>query len=248
MVEKYNTEQLVERWEDRREIKNLAGIYSQCLLLKKEDEIFDTLWAHREDVCLGVNDGWYSGAEAIRSYYASISTATAKKGKVLQSIFPKELGDKTDEELYGVGPLDIKSLNNYIIEIAGDRQTAKLFCVCVGMVTDVDTRGPISNWVYSYWCMDLVNENNSWKLWHFKELTEIFEPQGTKWASSQPKNFPELDEFASLADITYAKPNVPCQLHEKYHGMRPFTPAPPLPRPYETFSETFTYGMEGAAE
>ena len=49
---KFNTEQLVGRFEDRRDVKNLAGKYVMSLLLKKEPTILAELWSGREDISL----------------------------------------------------------------------------------------------------------------------------------------------------------------------------------------------------
>ena len=85
---KFNTEELVGRFEDRRDVKNLAGKYVMSLLLKKEPTILEDLWSEREDVSLGVNSGYYSGRAALKAYYASIDAATKKKAQVLKSVFP----------------------------------------------------------------------------------------------------------------------------------------------------------------
>ena len=100
---KFNTEELVGRFEDRRDVKNLAGKYVMSLLLKKEPTILEDLWSEREDVSLGVNSGYYSGRAALKAYYASIDAATKKKAQVLKSVFPEDLGEYSDEKLYGKG-------------------------------------------------------------------------------------------------------------------------------------------------
>lgn len=251
MVKRYNTEQLVDRFEDRRDIKNLMGIYSQHLLLNREQEMFDFFWAKNQpDVCLGVNDGWFSGSEAISDYYAKTAAATKTKGELIMKLFPDKFEGKTIEDVCGIGPMKIESLNNAVVEIAADGKTAKYFAICIGLVTEVDEHGPVSNWVYSYWCADFIREGDEadayggWKLWHMMQLKDIDNPTGSKWGVKDAEYpYPELDEFKPLKEIEYAKPNVPCVLREKYHGMRPFTKTPPLPVPYDTFADTFSYGM-----
>ena len=134
---KFNTEELVGRFEDRRDVKNLAGKYVMSLLLKKEPTILEDLWSEREDVSLGVNSGYYSGRAALKAYYASIDAATKKKAQVLKSVFPEDLGEYSDEKLYGRGPMEIRSLDNAIIEVAEDGATAKAFFYVFGLVTDI---------------------------------------------------------------------------------------------------------------
>lgn len=53
-------EELVCRWEDRREIQNIMGRYTYDLLMKREKDIFATYWCQQApDPCLGVNEGYY---------------------------------------------------------------------------------------------------------------------------------------------------------------------------------------------
>ena len=87
------------------------------------------------------------GRKALEAYYASIDAATRKKAQVLKAVFPEDLGEYSDEKLYGRGPMEIRSLDNAIIEVAADGKTAKGFFYVFGLVTDISERGPISNWV-----------------------------------------------------------------------------------------------------
>ena len=63
--EAFTTEQLMDRWEDQRDIKNLMGIYANYIILNKDADVVADLWSQRGDLCYGVNDGWYAGREAV---------------------------------------------------------------------------------------------------------------------------------------------------------------------------------------
>ena len=43
----FTTEQLTQRWEDQRALKNLMGKYANCLILNREQDIFDLFWTSR---------------------------------------------------------------------------------------------------------------------------------------------------------------------------------------------------------
>ena len=122
----YNTEELVGRFEDRRDVKNLAGKYVMSLLLKKEPTILQDLWSSREDISLGVNGGYYAGRKALEDYYASIDAATKQKAQVLKSVFPEDLGEYSDEKLYGRGPMEIRHHRG-----GGRRQDRQGLFLCV---------------------------------------------------------------------------------------------------------------------
>ena len=108
-LRKFNTEQLVGRFEDRRDVKNLAGKYVMSLLLKKEPTMLADLWSGREDISLGMNSGYYAGRTAVEGCHASIDAATRQKAQVVKSVFLRIWGEYSDEKLYGRGPMEIRS-------------------------------------------------------------------------------------------------------------------------------------------
>ena len=242
---KFNTEELVGRFEDRREVKNLAGKYVMSLLLKKEPTILSDLWSQREDISLGVNGGYYAGRKALEEYYASIDAATKKKAQVLKKVFPEDLGEYSDEKLYGRGPMEIRSLDNAIIEIADDGETAKAFFYVFGLVTDISTRGAVSNWVLGSICFDFIREGEAFKIWHVLYLEDVNTPAGQKWCDGKALDaFPEMPEFADMAGVETSQPNQASPLRTLYSGSRPFTKLPKVPEPYDTFENTFSYGAD----
>jgi hypothetical protein len=83
-------EHLVERWEDRRDVKNQMGKFVHYLLLKQEAKIVDDLWSAREDICYGVNDGWYQGREAVKGFFDWFPGYTAKVAACLKAKFPEK--------------------------------------------------------------------------------------------------------------------------------------------------------------
>jgi len=235
-------EQRIERFEDRREIKNVMGKYVTSCLLCRENTLVDTLFADRDDISLGLNNGYYVGREAVKAYYDAVCDATAKKSKVLQEIFPDKLGKLSDEELYGVGPFKAEPLNSFYYQEAEDLQTAKAIWMVEGSITDITEKGPITSWVWSYYAADFIKENGQMKLWHVLHVEETNSPNGTDWA--MPRNdYPELPEFASLKDIKLPEPNHPANVWERFSASRGPAKTPRLPEPYTTFAETFSYGV-----
>lgn len=239
---RFTTEQLVGRFEDRRDIKNLMGKYVVSILLKKEKTMFESFWSKKPDICLGVNEGYYSGPETIKSCYETIDKYTVATRDLLVKLFPKETAGKTPVQLYGIGPFESRSINNAVIEIATDGETGKGMWSCLGNVTDVTTRGPVSHWLCATYAADFIRESDSWKIWHLLYLEDVRSPSGHNW--SEGKNpYPELPEFAPLGTVSLPQPDIKQTLRERYHANRPFTKLPRIPEPYDTFSETFSYGI-----
>lgn len=236
-------EHLVERWEDRRDVKNQMGKFVHYLLLKKEADIVEDLWSRREDICYGVNSGWYAGREEVKNYFGWFPGYTARVAACLKDRFPEKLGEKTEDEIFGVGLMELKSISNYVIEVAEDGESAKGFCCLFGFNTTVDTRGPISNWILGTIAVDFVYEDGEWRILHMQVLEDINKPTGSDWGAAEPKAFEDLPEFEALRGLTPPEPSVKTVLHESYTGSRKTTDYPPLPVPYATLAATFSYGM-----
>ncbi|MDR0518466.1 MAG: nuclear transport factor 2 family protein [Clostridiales Family XIII bacterium] len=240
----YSTEQLVERWESQREIKNLMGKYANCVILNREDELFDAFWAGGEnDVCLVFNDGYYKGAEAVRSYYMAERERNALVSKLLRDRFPEQLGGKNDDEIYGIGPFKVNPMACPVIEIAGDNASAKGLWYCQGAYNKVEECGPLAHWTWGFFAVDFINKDGAWRILHLQQVNDVDSICGMSWG--RPQKIPSpLPEFMALADFRYPAYTESVTIREQYNPRRPFTGAPRIPEPYETFSETFSYGIE----
>ena len=74
MSHQWNSEELLTRWEKRRSIQNLmVRFFSQDYLMRRENKMYDTYWSKADDVCLGVNNGYYQGAGAVKAYYQGLA-------------------------------------------------------------------------------------------------------------------------------------------------------------------------------
>ena len=242
MAKCFTSEELLSRWEDQREIKNLMGRLSQDYTLKKEGEMFQKYWSDRSDVSLGVNDGWFVGPESVAAYYASEAERIRLESSLIQAAFPAELGDKSEEEVYGVGMMTYRPVDTPVIELSEDGQTAKGLWTIRGSYSLLTAGGPQGFWEWGWFAVDFVREGENWKIWHMQYLREIDRPCGGAWVG-EAKTYDEIPEFAAMKDFRYAEPDVKTVLRAPYSAARPFTPAPRMPEPYVTFAETFSYGL-----
>ena len=238
----YTTEQLVVRWEDQRAIKNLMGKYANCVILNREHDIYDLFWSGREDESLMFNDGAYTGARSVRAYYAACHDRNALVARLMQARFPEKLGGMSEEEIYGVGPFKVKPMACPVIEISGDGKTAKGLWFCQGAYNEVETCGPVAHWTWGYFAADFVKGENGWKIWHLQYLNDVDCICGQSWAGEQVK-YPDLPEFAPLGEFAYPEYDVKRVFRPLYSADRPVTPCPGIPQPYETFADTFSYGV-----
>lgn len=238
-----SAEEKLSRWEDIREIKNLVGRMSTDYVLKEERNMLARYWSAREDICLGVNTGWFAGRGAVAEYYAGEERRIAAESALIQAAFPRELGDKTAEEIHGVGMIDYKPVDTGVIEVALDRRTAKGLWMIRGSHSQITTGGPVAYWEWSWLAIDFAREEGEWKIWHQLYLKEIDRPCGYSFVGPEHA-FQARPEFAAAAEITLPQPNVKAALRRPYAANRPFAPSPRIPVPYDTFEETFSYGMD----
>lgn len=240
--EAFTTEQLMDRWEDQRDIKNLMGIYANYIILNKDADVVADLWSQRGDLCYGVNDGWYAGREAVAGYYRAVRERNELVARCLQEKFPQEIGGKTADEIFGIGTFRVYPVSCPVIEIARDGETAKGLWYCQGSHAEVLGCGPTSMWSWGYYAADFIREGDAWKIWHLQFTNDVDARCGQDWGKPIAP-LPELPEFDALRAYSLPAPTVAECLRRRYSTDRPLTPAPRIPEPYGTFGETFSYGI-----
>ncbi len=239
----FTLEEQITRWEAQRTLKNLMGKYALTVLLEQRSEVFSRFWSVREDVCLGLNDGWYAGPQAIAAYYQAQAERTAAESRLMAALFPEKLGKLPEDKLYGVGHLDNRPVSAPVIVVADDGQTAKGMWTSMGCYNRFDEEyGPQSHWNWSVYAVDFVLEDGQWRIWHLQILTEIDTLCGRDWSKPLPPT-PVRPEFAPLKEVSIPAPNVVAPLHQPWSATRLKANLPPLPVAYATFGETFSYGM-----
>ena len=237
----YTTEQLTQRWEDQRAIKNLMGKYANIVLLNREQEVFSRFWSENEPT-LAFNDGVYRGVAAVKAYYEACRDRNALVASLLQKKFPEHLGNLSEEELYGIGPFKVMPLYCPIIEVAGDGKTAKGLWYCQGAKNDVESCGPRARWTLGWFAVDFLREDDGWKIWHMQYVNDVDCTCGQSWGKA-PVSYPDLPEFAPLKDFQYPAYTEAKTVRAYYSPDRPITEAPAIPEPYETFADTFSYAV-----
>lgn len=238
----YTSEQLVGIFEDQRDLKNLMGKVCFTMLLKKEKDMVEDFWSQREDICLGLNDGWYVGREAVGGYYQALHNHTLEATEFLKRAFPERMEKLTQEEQFGAGSMDVKPMDTAVIEIAGDGESARGIWYSRGTYNDLTPQGPLAFWKLGVYACDFVREDGQWRILNMLNLTDIHVPGGRSWGDAHPAAYPELPEFAEAKPFQAPKPTYPQVLRETYYPGRPFAPLPEPPEPYETLSDTAIYG------
>ena len=240
-MKKLGSDALLERLEWRREIRNIMGRISHDHSVKQEAEVYNRYWSRRDDVCLGLNNGFYNGAAAVKGCYDALRDEITLSSKLIQAKFPGELGEKTPEELFGVGMITYLPFESQVIEIAGDGQTAKGIWNVRGSYCRLTGAGPVAYWIFGWAAVDFIMENGQWKVWHMQLLFNVDHQCGVGFCEDE-KVFEPVPGFEAMDSFKMPEPNVPVPLMETFYPDRPKTVSPKCPEPYGTFADTFSYG------
>ena len=106
----------------------------------------------------------------------------------------------------------------------------------------METCGPVANWTWGYFAADFVRTEDGWKIWHLSYTNDVDCICGQSWGKEK-QPLPELPEFAELGEFKYPEYTVSKTIRTLYTPARPHTDAPRIPEPYNTFADTFSYGI-----
>lgn len=238
-----DAEKLVTIWEHRRAVQNLMGIFSGHYLLKQEKDIVADLFSERDDICLAVNDGFYSGREAVTGYYEALHQKNLLTTRLIMAKYPEKFEGKTEEDAYGCGLINYKPLDTPVVEIAGDEQTARGIWTCRNSYSDLRTSGAVTFYEWGWVAADFIKEAAGWKIWHLMIVNDVHVQAGLQYNEGEQPYAP-VAGFEAMADFKMPEPNVKKTIRTLYSTNRPRTCAPEVPEPYETFSPAHSYGLQ----
>lgn len=243
---KLSPELQIERWEDRRDIKNLMGRYAYDCLIKNEREIYKSHWSAREDVCLMFPWGTYEGAGAVRDFYAALDRYNTERAHWYRVLMPEKTKKFSDEEMYGIGSYHGMHLTTPCIYVADDGETAQAIYWCHDVFDVMCEAGNVNRWSLGLLFIDLVYENEEWKLWHLQHAFEVDGPHGQPFGTEftlPGEPIPYLAEQLKKVKAWFPKPNNPTSSHVPYTVGRGRPSFPPCPRPYATWQASQSYGI-----
>ncbi len=241
MHKQYTPQEMADRCLIIREVQNVVGKIAQCDLLADYD-LVPQFWSSREDICLGMNNGYFKGAEAVKGYYRQKLENTKKlTARVMEkwADHPNVKG-KTADEMYGAGYVKGTDMHTPIIEVAEDGKSAKALWQFQAADTRVTACGPLSIWKIGYMAADLVEEDGEFKVLNLLYALDIDHPCAEPW--TEPSKYAPDPEFAAF-DIPEPQPTVPMEVYRAYSVDRPYQEPPKMPVPYTTLAETFSYGI-----
>lgn len=241
LSKQYTAQEMADRCLIIREVQNIVGKVAHCDMLADYD-LVPQFWSKREDVCLGFNDGYFKGSEAVKGYYAQKLENAKKLTRLVMEKWADhdKVKGKTEAEMFGAGYVKGTDMHSPVIEVAEDMLSAKALWQFQAADTRVTTRGPLSIWKIGYMAADLILEDDEWKILNLLYAVDIDHPCAEPW--TEPSKYPELEEFSAFA-IAEPVPNIPKEVYKAYTVDRPYQRPPMMPLPYTTLAETFSYGI-----
>lgn len=217
--------------EDTTAIANIMGAFTFLNCYKQHKRQFEN-WSHNEPT-ITLNGGKYVGYEAVKAFFVDYHEAQTRwANETMRKLFPEELGGKSDEEIWAVGSNTVLNFTTPLIEVAFDGQTAKGMWYVYGSTTEVYSTGPKAAWNFGRCAVDFVKEDGAWKIWHMTMFTDIQCPVGGNWGK---------DKMYPHEGVEIPEPTVKEHYYTGYGKDFLSLVEPPLPEPYDTFANTFSY-------
>jgi hypothetical protein len=236
-------ERKVQRALDIAEVQNVMSKHAYYHAAGRHLQELTDVWV-REDgdyaasASFGQNHGYWVGMRRIRQCYGELNESNRKRNLEIVSGLHPEVTNSQENE--GVGSMIMHTLTTPIIEVAGDGKTAKGMWYSPGQVTEVGADGkPVAMWMWERYGADFVKEDGKWKLWHIHMYTDFAVPPGESWVD------PTTKSGFSFGDTVGRPPEMKPDIEEvTYREWSPTTVPQlvPMPEPYHTFAETFSYG------
>jgi len=217
---------------DVLEIQNLMGRRAFYHAAGRNELEFAMFARRKSDISWGHNQGYWVGADSIRKYYVEQHAEAGRANLARMTRLYPEL--KNDPANVGAGDFVMHTLTTPVIEVAGDGQTAKGVWYTPGAVGVTDAQGRLTGaWLWERYAVDFIREDGQWRIWHFLVLTDFDVGMGR-----------DIDPAAAHPGVPGAGESWDVNTKSYPRWSATTVPAlmPPLPEPYRTFSETFSYG------
>lgn len=266
MHKQYTPQEMADRCLIIREVQNVVGKIAQCDLLADYD-LVPQFWSSREDICLGMNNGYFKGAEAVKGYYQQKLENTKKlTARVMEkwADHPNVKG-KTADEMYGAGYVKGTDMHTPIIEVAEDGKSAKGLWYTPGFINShASANGQIrSQTLWERYGGDFVLEDGRWLYKNLRVCPDIGGNVGGGGFAYRVRMAPSPEMLKKMAqemgggasDIPGMMPKKPGASPAAQALVAPATPGPlfedwtkftvpqpvPIPEPYTTDSEIWHY-------
>lgn len=226
-MKQYTTEETMLRVWDVEEIKKLMGKRVYYIANEWRAKELEDLWVRdpelQKTASFGRNTGYYVGMDAIRAYYVEKHAA--------------EMGE-------GLGYLSNHPASTGLVREAEDGKTAKGMWYSIAQETRPNGDGTaLALWMPEKIGVDFVKEaDGQWRIWHIMIANDLVCEAGT----DNEKDPVYVDYGTDPVAVEFGTPTIQKLVHDQTFNW--WDNYPPMPVPYETWSDDISYGPEGYHE
>jgi hypothetical protein len=222
----------VQREADAREVENVMGRRANLYSANRPDLIIELFASKQPDTSFAMNGNvMLVGYDKVKGAFGPDPTRAQRSLEQLKKIYP-QLDDKPENQ--GAGDFRLHALMSPVIEVAGDGKTAKGFWQTIGPAYQINNGDPYAMMSFEKYAVDFIKEDGQWKIWHLQVFID----------SSIRFDKPFADQVKEKLNPAAIGPDGMSAGASPYQEWSPIR-APKqieLPKPYKTFSETFSYG------
>jgi hypothetical protein len=226
-------EECIRRVLDVEDIKTLVykRVYYIAGDLRQEE--MDELWVSggeaQKSASFGRNWGWYTGMDEIRRYYVDAHKERLKK----------QMRENNAPAL-NTGNMYAHPASTGLVELAGDGKTARGIWYAIAQETTAKPGGTAeARWMLEKIAVDFLKEPEGWKIWHLMIASDLSCSAGDDYSAQPVYGDPSEDPIQQ----EFGKPTIPALVHDRTFNW--WDNYPPVPEPYEHFSDTMGYGPKG---
>lgn len=257
----------LDRVDDYRKIMNVYSKFWHYYEMGKYEERFDLIAHHTPGVTVEIGArGVFEGRES--AHRSLVDTELGFEHS--HAVGMKRLFPDVDFPSEHAGMLESTLIGSPIIEIAEDRKTAHGVFIALQSVAkthDNDPK-PRSMWIWWKTAIDFVNEDGIWRIWHFNnnpcyatgstedwvtnavhmaglrmpDDPEDYVPSGGPGGPAPKKNAEKGNQTGGHSHYTTA--DRPTTSFYRSYRITALPLEIPLPEPYKTFDESFSYEPE----
>lgn len=248
-------ERALAMWEVQNLMSRHEYYHAAGMNLEEVDALFVARNGPNAETAAFSSPAWVmNGIEVIRAAYGEENQRNREKA--LTALAEIDPSIKDAPENYGAGHEWVMHTSTTpVIEVAGDGQTAKgvWYSPGLGMLASFkDKKIAVSGSMFweKYAC-DFIVENGAWKIWHLQMAYDLVPNLPREMIDPIMKALGDMAQTGPVEAIREAGERMgdelppgfskPVYSYPDYTPQRPGIMYPPLPEPYYTFSETFSY-------
>jgi len=255
---------------DVQEIQNVMSRHAWYYSSGQHKREFYELFAYdMPDVSWGNGSEWWVGKDLFYEYYVEYFDQFRMRD--LKAFAEKHPEVEIKPENLGAGSSMFHTNSTPVIEVAGDGKTAQGIWYSIGQVTQTPGGQQTPTYMWERYGVDFIKVDGQWKIWHFMVLTDWSASPGSSWAEDDRQGgfggapgggqappdgqgappqggMPgghgnDAAQMGGQAGESASAPSANVSVQQERKGAY----APPsetlfIPVPYQTFSETESYG------